>query len=85
MGAMKSARLCSGGSAARLHTRRLHVDARRRRRQIELNSVVEGLALDLPEPDRKQGHRYAGVSAATLGYGYRLPPPVDRFMDRRFG
>ena len=32
------------------------------------------------------GHRWTGVPAATLGYdqGYRLPPPVDRFVDQRF-
>jgi hypothetical protein len=43
------------------------------------------LVPDLPKPDRQMGHRSTGVSAATLGYGhgYRLPPLVDRLVDRR--
>ena len=58
--------------------------------QMWLNSELQSGPLDLnpdlPEPDRQMGHRSNEVPAATLGYGqgYRLPPPVDRFVDRRF-
>lgn len=65
---------------------------RRRLIQMRLNSAVQSgprldLVPDLPEPDRQMGHRCTGVRATTLGYdhGYRLPPSVDRFVDRRYG
>ena len=53
-------------------------------RRVRLRLKVD-LVLDLPEPDCQMGHHRTGVRAATLGYdhGYRLPPPVDRFVDRR--